>query len=315
MDADSLMYEPLQIRLVSLSKITNEGLPELNRLTKGSTRLFVTSFIFHGLSIIPNSRFSTDPHLRPEQSAGKIQFNKVFETQGYSLASLPRESRLAFVVYGEAAGSSSPPFILGWAAFPLYDESNCFSTKSRQFRLWPYTPPVAEDVIEKKEDKQRRKTAGMENRPDRDPFTFIFRGTLEPNTGAWAPVLEVDFGERRVIQKPCPPVDVSPAGSDSKERMQLPRIAKTIQAEVHSLFMGDIMKIMKPSEMELVWNARSKLLECPEQLPMVISTRSSLFTRRRTLSHLHRRRNQKIMRLYFSSSLSSVLLISGSYDT
>lgn len=94
--------------------------------------VMVSSFLFHGLQVVPGSKYE----LHPNKLRSHVEFKDKPLITDIRLRDLPRETRHAMLVYGIKGTSKS---LLGWVVHNLIDEKGVYSTGLKTLNIWGST--------------------------------------------------------------------------------------------------------------------------------------------------------------------------------
>eukprot|EP00808_Paulinella_micropora_P023395 g3465.t1 len=267
--------------VMGISKCTNIGLP---RLDSSITSLYVKSFLFHGDVILMGSETQTtvlpvNKKPRWNQKDGTLKAKNL-------LNKLPRETRVAYLVYGK--GSEEEDRLLGWVSAQLVDENGIFINGQHHFRIWGLSRERLESRSKKadkasdpaKLEAEKKKgflRRGSSKRPSamgdqnmdekmeltlqsisRDRWTFLFRGTNRDNQGSpVAAVLHVKFDS---WEKPVYAPLITQTVAET-----LPAVARSLpkhaQQELEALVQKDLMTELSSRQQELLWRSRGMFVE------------------------------------------------------
>jgi hypothetical protein len=129
---------PYRVWILGCDYISTQSLP---RLDTSITKLSVRTFLYHGLEIFKRS----DLISREVPLGENPRWSECMEPKGAKsiiLGSLPRETRIAFILYGKSA--QSPEIVLGWACLPLVDQYGRLNRGKKSLKLWPTSQEMEE---------------------------------------------------------------------------------------------------------------------------------------------------------------------------
>eukprot|EP00457_Paulinella_chromatophora_P000867 gb/GEZN01000868.1/.p1 GENE.gb/GEZN01000868.1/~~gb/GEZN01000868.1/.p1 ORF type:complete len:1091 (-),score=165.37 gb/GEZN01000868.1/:293-3082(-) len=283
---------PFKQHVEGISKCTAVGLP---RLDPSTMSLYVKSFIFHGDVIISHSETKTQligPSLNPrwsdEEGALKTSI---------PINQLPRESRIAYLLYGCVQSSSEEDTLLGWVTYQMTDENGIFLGNSDlRLNLWGLPREGAELRIsspkvpsrKEKESMFHRKSSSPSmfegrssvprgsydllqeaklsmERMERSKWTFLFRGTNRDNCASRPATVAVLHVKLDAFEPPIYAsleeklLEPSTDGvGASPASMSLPKQA---QQELAELVKKDWKHELTNTQKELLWRSRGTFLE------------------------------------------------------
>jgi len=247
----SSVNTPFRTRIVGIENITPSSMPSLSR---NITQLVVRATLFHGTTVLgfadmetPSMDVATDIH---------IGSTLVGSGQNMLISTLPRETRIVYMIVGITDDKRGTEIPLAWVVQQLVDEHGVLVSGCKRLGLWP---------VAKKDGKQHGKKRSF------DP-SFYFRATNVDNrtVGAHPAVLTVEY-DTFPLPVVAPLVEsyhepnVKVVGMERQNPLD-PISAKLLVDTIRSDPLADLTPEMK----NLLWNCRHYLIDIPQALPKVL---------------------------------------------
>jgi len=249
----SEMVMPFRVRVCGLDSLSPEGCPRMN--PDDLSNVQVEMFLFHGMDILENSTWITDPR-EPSSSPRWQTWLQGPTGKEIMINELPRMCRIAFVVKSTTKADKNPEtLLLAWCVCQLVDEHGRMLSGPQDLHMWPY--PAAKQG---KHGKKRDFTIDA---------NFLFRMPTRDNLSQRdACVLRVQFDSFAVpVVAPLTEKYREPDPRIVGVEVSLKTLSRTQNKQLTQLINADPLYVMSPEDKQLLWMMRHSLVEHSQVLP------------------------------------------------
>ncbi|MES1917648.1 MAG: hypothetical protein MHM6MM_009361, partial [Cercozoa sp. M6MM] len=252
------LHMPFRVRMAACEGVSAESLP-LMQGAVGSLRVYVRTFLFHGVEQVPNSDMRTPLAELNFQTMWNRWLSTSDEESPVYLDMLPRGTRVAVLLYlvddNTKISKKTKDIrgrLLAFGVHQLIDRYGHFTRGKQSMRLW-------------------QANLDFQNCADNDDFDFVYRFTNREN---WArqqqsvATLHYEFDEFAlpVVSPMFPSTAGRPPKGPVPEERQPTTAMEKIKHKFDEVMAKDPLNPLNAKEREMVWKFRHYLQHDPSAL-------------------------------------------------